>query len=141
MAEQRSKTRIALIILAIIAGLLFWSELLFSSIPSLLDVPPRASTLGWSVNGARLYFIGLALVDLLGGVGIVLFLIRLLGQGKSVQTTAVSQFAIIVTLVYAVYQFVIAFALPAELRPLYWGIGVAYALIALGVRALYGRLN
>ena len=141
MSQQRSKTRIALIILAIIVGLLFWSELLFSSVPSLSDVPSRASTLGWSINGARLYFIGLALLDALGGIGIVLFLIRLLGQGKSGQTTAVSHFAIIVTLVYAVYQFGIAFALPAELRVLYWGIGIAYALIALGLKAFYGRLN
>ncbi|MEM7332754.1 MAG: hypothetical protein AAF490_11750 [Chloroflexota bacterium] len=141
MSQKRSRIGMGLIILAIITGLLFWSELLFSSVPSLLDVPSRASTLGWSVNNARLYFTGLAILDLLGGLGIVLFLIRFIGKDKGARTTAVFQATLIVTVVYAIYQFGIAFALPNELRPVYWIIGIVYVLIALGLRTLYRRSN
>ena len=122
-----NKRFIAGIILTLILALLYWSELLFSAIPSLAGIPERAATIGWGDGTTRLYFIALALLDLLGGIGTVLVLLS--AFKKNVNANSL-RFLVTTTAIYALMQFTVAFFFPSDLRPLYWGIGVVYGIIA-----------
>ena len=137
MSQQRSKTKIASIVLAVIVALLFWSELIFSNLPSLADVATPAATLDWTIGATRLYFIVLAVLDVIGGVGATLYSVRAWRSadrlGGSVRVTTVT------LIVYSVYQFVTAFRLPTELQMLYWAIGIVYVLMGIGLHVLYWR--
>lgn len=126
------KTVISLVLAAILA-LLFWSELIFSSGASLGRIESTAASLGWTAGGTRIYFLLLALLDLVGGVSALAFLWAAVRRLTWLSTAV---WALVgVTAVYALYQLVVAFLLPAELRFLYIGIGVVYGLISAGLWA------
>lgn len=126
------KTVISLILAAILT-LLYWSELIFSSGASLGRIVSTAETLGWTVGGTRIYFLLLAFLDFVGGVSALAFLWAAVRRLGWVSTAA--QLLVAITAAYALYQLVVAFLLPAELRFLYIGIGVVYGLISAGLWA------
>ena len=134
-----NRWRIAGLVLAGLAALLFWSELIFSVASSLIDVATPAEQLGWSLSSTRLYFIGLGLLDLIGGVFAIIYLIRSRRSAAGVNATSAALGLVITLLVYGVYQFSIAFALPQSLQGLYWGIGSAYVIMGLVLRFISSR--
>ncbi len=137
--ENSKKVGIASMILAGIVALLFWSELIFRNLPSLADVSIPAGTLGWSFGTTRLYFVILAILDVIGGVGAVLYIwatLKARGLSWLGKTVLLTVFALII---YGIVQFFVAFLLPTELQVVYWGIGIVYILMGFGLRALFQR--
>lgn len=139
MDQNNSKKPIASLILAGIVALLFWSELIFSNLPSLADVSIPAETLGWEIGSTRLYFLVLLVLDAVGGVGAIVYIGSILKSGRSDWLGKVVWLTVAALMVYGVFQFVIAFVLPQNLRIVYWSIGIAYVLMGFALRALYQR--
>ena len=141
MNQKRSKAKTAAIILAGIIAILFWSELFFSNLPSLADVTTPTATLGWTTSSTRFYFTILALLDVVGGVGVVLYLVMALRSTAMNKTNIVVWVTVSTLCVYGIYQFITAFRLPPDLQPLYWAIGIAYVLMGVGLGGLYRRYS
>lgn len=137
MNKSLSKRTIASLILAAAAALLFWSELIFSNVPSLVDVAVPAAALGWTTASTRLYFTVLVVLDIIGGAGALLYIGFVLKRGSAQRINRVLWLTAVTLIVYGSYQFVTAFRLPADLRLLYWVIGVVYLLLGLSLRLLY----
>lgn len=138
MQKQKLRSKTAVIILTIIAAFLFWSELIFSNLPSLANVAEPAATLGWSVAATRFYFVVLALLDVVGGVGAVVCIVMVVRGGNARVAVAVTAVTLIF---YGITQFITAFRLPANLQLFYWAIGVVYLLLGIGLRSLYLRVS
>ena len=139
MDQQNSKRPIASLILAGIIALLFWSELIFSNLPSLADVAVPAETLGWAVGSTRLYFLVLLMLDIVGGIGAILYIGSTLRSGRTAWLNSIVWITSAALVLYGLFQFAVAFALPENLQVVYWGIGIAYILMGIVLRALYQR--
>ena len=138
MQKTNSRSKTAVIILAVIVALLFWSELIFSNLPSLMNVDETAVTLGWSVASSRFYFVLLSLFDVVGGVGAVACIVM---SVRGANANGVVVVTAVTLILYGITQFITAFLLPDGLQALYWGIGVVYVLMGIGLRRLYQRLS
>ncbi|MEM7802335.1 MAG: hypothetical protein AAF633_24295 [Chloroflexota bacterium] len=121
------------IILLIIALLLFWSELIFSSLPSLGRIDATAQQLGWTPSGTRSYFTLLAIFDGLGGLLMLLLLLGALQWWAFPNWQLLLMPGLFVIGAYALFQFSIAFWLPQSLRIVYIMIGVVYFGIGFGI--------
>ena len=139
MNENNKKRPVASLILAGIIALLFWSELIFSNLPSLANVAVPAETLGWSIGATRLYFLVLLLLDIVGGVGAILYIGSMLKSGRTDWLKKIVWTTCAALAVYGLFQFIVAFVLPQNLRVVYWSIGVVYLLIGFALRALNQR--
>ncbi len=139
MSHQGSKSRTASIVLVVIIALLFWSELVFSNLPSLSDLATPTATLGWTTGATRFYFIVLSVLNVVGGVAAVLFLVALIRKSVSAQKRSYLLVLVTALVLYGAYQFITAFRLPASLQAIYWGIGVVYVAFGAAMYALNRR--
>ncbi len=137
MNQSLSRRTIASIILAAVVSLLFWSELIFSNLPSLADVAVPAASLEWTTVSTQLYFTILVVLDIIGGVGTLLYIVLVLKRAKAQRINNVLWLTAVTLFIYGGYQFITAFRLPADLRLLYWAIGLVYVLMGIGLRLLY----
>lgn len=137
MNQSLAKRTIVSVILAAVAALLFWSELIFSNLPSLAAGAEPAAALGWTTAATQLYFTVLAVLDIIGGVGAVLYVALVLKGGAARRINQVLWLTAVALIVYGSYQFVTAFRLPPDLRLVYWAIGLVYLLLGVGLRLLY----
>jgi len=127
------------LVLAAVIALLFWSELIFSNLPSLADVSTPAGTLGWTISATRFYFIALSILDIVGGVGAVIAFVMFFRAADSNRLNLILIITTIALIVYGAVQFITAFFLPQNLQAVYWGIGIVYVLLGIGLRWLQSK--
>jgi hypothetical protein len=127
-----TKTRIALVIFFVVLALLFWSELIFSSLGGLLgDTAGSAAQIGASVAALQIYLVILGLLDLIGGTGALLAIWAYL-RPSTFPGRLGFMIAAIGTIIYGLYQLLAGiFFLGAILRLIYIGIGIVYILFGV----------
>ena len=141
MRNTNSKRPVVSLIFVGIIALLFWSELIFSNLPSLADVAVPAETLGWRIGTTRLYFLTLLLLDIVGGVGAILTIRLILKPERARWSNTIVSVTAAALIVYGLFQFIVAFWLPQNLQAIYWGIGIAYSLMGIILRVVYQRFE
>ena len=122
-------SKIGKILLFAILALLFLSELVFSSLSGLFgDTASLAASGGLTTNALRIYLVGLAVLNAIGGLLAIIALKNTLQDKQSGRTLRRLS---IVTILYAAYQLLAGlFLLGSDLRGAYIGIAVTYALLA-----------
>jgi hypothetical protein len=116
----------------VVLALLFWSELIFSSLGGLVgDTAGLAAQIGASAAALRVYLVILGLLDLISGIGALLAIWAYLRP-----TTSPGRLGLMITtigtIVYGFYQLLAGILfLGADLRLIYIGIGVVYILFGV----------